>query len=147
MRHISSVHIPEEFVHFTKSMPVLIDDAIQWWLEPTQQLNYPNLAQMAIDILSINPMSAESERVFSGCRRTLSWDRARLSAANLGYIECLKNWQKNLCLEEVDLPIDEGEEDGKENQEDHEGQGDTLEGQGHGDDDDGVGIGIIPLDN
>jgi hypothetical protein len=96
-------------------MPVLVDDAIQWWLEPTQQLNYPNLAQMAIDILSINPMSAESERVFSGCRRTLSWDRARLSAANLGYIECPKNWQKNLCLEEVDLPIDEGEEDGKEN--------------------------------
>ncbi|KAH0281937.1 hypothetical protein KCU62_g9977, partial [Aureobasidium sp. EXF-3399] len=95
-------------------------------------------------------MSAESERVFSGCRRTLSWDRACLSAANLGYIECLKNWQKNLCLEEVNLPIDEGEEDGKENQEDQEdqeGQGDTLEGQGHCDDDDGVGIGIIPLDN
>ena len=73
--------------------------------------------------------------------------RARLSATNLGYIKCLKNWQENLCLEEVDLPIDEGEEDGKENQEDQEGQGDTLEGQGHGDDDDGVGIGIIPLDN
>ena len=102
---------------------------------------------MAINILLINPMSAKLERVFSGCRRTLSWDRARLSTANLGYIKCLKNWQKNLCLEEVDLPINEGEEDGKENQEDHEGQGDTLEGQGHGDDDDGVGIGIIPLDN
>jgi hypothetical protein len=147
LRHISSVHIPEEFVHFTKSMPVLIDDAIQWWLEPTQQLNYPNLAQMAIDILSINPMSAESERVFSGCRRTLSWDRACLSADNLGYIECLKNWQKNLCLEAVDLPIDEGEGDGEVIQEDPEGQGDTQEGQGYGDDDDGVGIGIIPLDS
>jgi hypothetical protein len=108
---------------------------------------------MAIDILSINPMSAESERVFSGCRRTLSWDRARLSAANLGYIECLKNWQKNLCLEAVDLPIDEGEEDvevDQEDKEDHRRQGDTLEGQGYGDDDDdddGVGIRIIPLDN
>jgi hypothetical protein len=128
-------------------MPVLINNAIQWWLEPTQQLNYLNLAQIAINILSINPMSAKSERVFSGCRRTLSWDQARLSAANLGYIECLKNWQKNLCLEEVNLPINEGEEDGKENQEDQEGQGDTLEEQGHGDDDDGVGIGIILLDN
>jgi hypothetical protein len=108
LRHTSSVHIPEEFVHFTKSMPVLIYDAIQWWLEPTQQLNYPNLAQMAIDILSINPMSAESERVFSGCRTTLSWDRASLSATNLCYIECLKNWQKNLCSERVDLPVEEG---------------------------------------
>jgi hypothetical protein len=108
LRYTSLVHIPEEFVHFTKSMPVLIDDAIQWWLEPTQQLNYPNLAQMAIDILSINPMSAESERVFSGCRTTLSWDRVSLSATNLCYIECLKNWQKNLCSERVDLPVEEG---------------------------------------
>ncbi|KAG9511621.1 hypothetical protein KCV07_g10046, partial [Aureobasidium melanogenum] len=147
LRHISSVHIAEEFVHFTKSLPVLIDDAIKWWLEPTQQLNYPNLAQMAIDVLSINPMSAESERVFSGCRRTLSWDRARLSATNLGYVECLKNWQRNLCFEKVDLPIDEGEEDEKEEQESQEGQGDTFEGQGPSDDDDEVGIGIIPLDN
>jgi hypothetical protein len=102
---------------------------------------------MAINILSINPMSAKSERVFSGYRRTLSWDRACLSADNLGYIECLKNWQKNLCLEAVDLPIDEGEEDGEVNQEGEEGQGDTLKGRGCGDDDDGVGIGIIPLDN
>ena len=102
---------------------------------------------MAINILLINLMSTKLERVFSSYRRTLSQDRARLSTTNLSYIKCLKNWQKNLYLEEVDLPIDEGEEDGKENQEDHEGQGDTLEGQGHGDDDDGVGIGIIPLDN
>ncbi|THY40919.1 hypothetical protein D6C98_09461 [Aureobasidium pullulans] len=86
LRHTSLVHIPE-FVRFTKSMPVLIDDAVQWWLESTQQLNYPNL-----------------------------------------------------CLEEVDLPLDEGEEDGKKNQKDQkdkEGQGVTLEGQGDGDDDDG----------
>ena len=60
-------------------------------------------------------MSAKSERVFSGYRRTLSWDRACLSADNIGYIKCLKNWQKNLCLEAVDLPIDEGEEDGEIN--------------------------------
>jgi hypothetical protein len=151
LRHTSSVHIAEEFVHFTKSPPVLVDDAIQWWLEQTQQQIYPNLAQMAIDVLSINPMSAESERVFSGCRRTLSWDRASLSATNLGYIECLKNWQRNLCFERVDLPIEEGEEAAKEEQDeqgDHvDGQGDPSEGQGHSDDDDGVGIGIIPLDN
>ncbi|CAD0099603.1 unnamed protein product [Aureobasidium mustum] len=150
IRFANSVTIPEEFVQFTKSPPVLVDDAIQWWLEPTQQHNYPNLSQMAIDILSINPMSAESERVFSGCRRTLSWDRASLSADNLGYIECLKSWQKNLCFDKVDLPIttNEGPEDHVEELEDDvEGQGDLEEGQGDCDDDDGVGIGIIPLDN
>lgn len=150
IRFANSVTIPEEFVQFTKSPPVLVDDAIQWWLEPTQQHNYPNLSQMAIDILSINPMSAESERVFSGCRRTLSWDRASLSADNLGYIECLKSWQKNLCFDKVDLPIttNEGPEDHVEELEDDvEKQGDLDEGQGDCDDDDGVGIGIIPLDN
>jgi hypothetical protein len=72
LRHTSLVHIAKEFVHFTKSPPVLVDDAIQWWLKQTQQQIYPNLAQMAIDVLSINPMSAELERVFSGYRRTLS---------------------------------------------------------------------------
>ncbi|KAG9765688.1 hypothetical protein KCU73_g291, partial [Aureobasidium melanogenum] len=157
LRHTSLVHIAEEFVHFTKSLPVLIDDALQWWLEPTHQLNYPNLAQMAIDILSINPMSAESERVFSGCRRTLSWNRASLSATNLGYIECLKTWQKNLCFETVDLPVEEGDEVAKEEQDEQDEQeeqgdyvdrqGDPSEGQGHSDDDDEVGIGIVPLDN
>jgi hypothetical protein len=128
LRYTSSVHIPEELVHLTKSMPVLIDDAIQWWLEPTQQLNYTNLARMAIDILLIKPMSAESERVFSGCRKKLSWDRTCFSAANPGFIECHKNCQKNLYLEAIDTPIDEGEEDVEVNQEDQEGQGDTLEG-------------------
>jgi hypothetical protein len=69
---------------------------------------------MAINILLINPMSTKLERVFSGCRRTLSWDRVSLSATNLGYIECLKNWQKNLCFERVNLPVEEGEEAAKE---------------------------------
>jgi hypothetical protein len=38
---------------------------------------------MAIDILSIPAMSAEPERVFSGSRRTVSWDRAQLGAETL----------------------------------------------------------------
>jgi hypothetical protein len=41
---------------------------------------------MAIDILSIPAMSDEPERVFSGARRTISWERAQLSA------EKLKEW-------------------------------------------------------
>ncbi len=32
---------------------------------------------MAIDILLIPPMSDEPERVFSGARRTVTWDRGQ----------------------------------------------------------------------
>jgi hypothetical protein len=50
---------------------------------------------MEIDILSIPAMSDEPERVFSGARRTISWETAQLSAENIERIECLKNWQKS----------------------------------------------------
>jgi len=47
---------------------------------------------MAIDISSIPPMSAEAERVFSGARRTISWDRISLGSTNIERTECLKSW-------------------------------------------------------
>jgi hypothetical protein len=50
---------------------------------------------MAIDILSIPAMSDEPERVFSGARRTISWERAQLSAENIERMECLKSWQRS----------------------------------------------------
>jgi len=37
-------------------------------------------------------MSAEVERVFSGSRHTISWDRTRLSIKMLEMLECLKHW-------------------------------------------------------
>jgi hAT family C-terminal dimerisation region len=55
---------------------------------------------MAIDILSILAMSDEPERVFSGARRTISWDRAQLSAKNIERIECLKSWLRSGISEE-----------------------------------------------
>jgi hypothetical protein len=47
---------------------------------------------MAVDILSIPAMSSEPERIFSGARRTISWDRARLGGRNIERTECLKSW-------------------------------------------------------
>jgi hypothetical protein len=37
-------------------------------------------------------MSTEPERVFSGARRTISWDRTRLGSKMVEYSECLKSW-------------------------------------------------------
>ncbi|KAG7001541.1 putative AC transposase [Fusarium oxysporum f. sp. conglutinans] len=52
----------------------------QWWLEPTQRENFPLLCRMAIDIFCIPPMSTEAERIFSGARRHVRWDRSSMSA-------------------------------------------------------------------
>jgi len=49
---------------------------------------------MAIDILSILAMSDEPERVFSGARRMVSWDREQMEAEILEQIECLKHWKR-----------------------------------------------------
>ena len=50
---------------------------------------------MAIDILSIPPMSDEPERVFSGARRTVSWDRGQIEPETIEMRECLKHWKKS----------------------------------------------------
>jgi hypothetical protein len=47
---------------------------------------------MAIDILSIPAESAEPERIFSGARRTASWDRLRITCENIEKVECIGNW-------------------------------------------------------
>lgn len=66
--------------------------AIKIDCEPRQ---CPRLSRMAIDILSINPQSAEPERTFSGARRTASWDRLSMTCERIQEVECLGNWMRN----------------------------------------------------
>ena len=47
---------------------------------------------MAIDLLSVPPMSAKPERIFLGARRTISWQRMSLGHVNIERTECLKSW-------------------------------------------------------
>ena len=83
----------DEYETFTSQIPISIDcSPLTWWLRDEQQGHYPNLSKMAIDILSIPAMSADPERVFSGARRTISWDRMLLGATTIEKGECLKSW-------------------------------------------------------
>jgi hypothetical protein len=85
----------DEFDRFINAPIELIDiPPLQWWLQPQQQRSYPQLSSLAIDILSCPAMSAESERVFSGTRRTVPWTRGRLSSATIEQLECTKHWQQ-----------------------------------------------------
>ncbi len=92
----------DEFTRFIEgpTLPIGASSALSWWLEPTQQTSYPSLYRLAINTFSIPAMSAEAERVFSGARRTVSWDRSRLSAQIVEYTECLKHWIKNGLLDQ-----------------------------------------------
>ncbi|KAJ0126753.1 hypothetical protein HZ326_30141 [Fusarium oxysporum f. sp. albedinis] len=95
----SSSH--DEFDRFMEGPPLPIgaSSALSWWLEPTQQTSYPHLHRLAVNIFSIPVMSAGAERVFSGARRTITWDRSRLSVKTIEYTECLKHWIKNGLLD------------------------------------------------
>ncbi|KAJ6436675.1 hypothetical protein O9K51_10794 [Purpureocillium lavendulum] len=86
----------DEYEEYTSEPAILIDvPALQWWLDAQQRKRWPKLSQLAVNILSIPAMSAEAERVFSGARRTISWERMKLGEDTVEKVECLKHWRKN----------------------------------------------------
>ncbi|GKT52606.1 putative AC transposase [Colletotrichum spaethianum] len=83
----------DDFENFIRTQPIKIEGSpLLWWCLRDQIRTYPRLSRMAIDILSVPPGSADPESAFSGGRRTLSWDRERMSCANLEKVECIGNW-------------------------------------------------------
>lgn len=86
----------DEYEHYLQQDTIVPANqtALSWWLEPTQQTKYPNLSCMAVDILSIPPMSDKTERVFSGAKLTLTDRRNKLGTALLRAFECIKLWHK-----------------------------------------------------
>jgi hypothetical protein len=82
----------DEYKQYCAAPVINIDDAIAWWLEPTQQKTYPNLSKMALDYLSIPAMSAEPERLFSSAKITISERRSRLGSDIIEALECLRSW-------------------------------------------------------
>ena len=87
--------IEDEFEHFINTSPINFPagtTALNWWLNPSNHIHYPLLYRMAIDILSIPPMSSEPERIFSGAQRTITWQQMKLGPVNIERLECLKSW-------------------------------------------------------
>ncbi len=83
----------DDFENFIHAKPIKIEGCpLLWWCQGEQRRAYPRLSRMAIDILSVPPGSADAESALSRGRRTLSWDRERMSCANLEKVECIGNW-------------------------------------------------------
>ena len=104
-------HTEDEFERFINGESHMVGcSAIEWWASPSQIHLYPCLHQMAFDVFSIPPMSAEVERVFSGARRTISWERTKLTAATIEEVECLKHWLRNEVSENTSLSANQVED-------------------------------------
>jgi len=101
----------DEFERFVNAKPQKMSTKtpLEWWTREQQRIDYPRLYQMALDILSVPAMSDDPERVFSGARRTISWDRARLSPHSVEMLECLNSWVQNDLIRKLYLVV-EGEE-------------------------------------
>lgn len=69
----------------------------EYW--KARESEWPHLARMAYDFLSIPAMSSECERVFSSCAKITSPESSRLSGKSLWHHECLKNWQRRGAIQ------------------------------------------------
>ena len=95
----------DEYEDYCNEAPYEIQiSPIEWWAQSTQRKRWPRLSTFAIEILSIPAMSDEPERVFSGGRRTISWERANIGELNIERTECMKSWFRSGILVD-DRPI------------------------------------------
>jgi hypothetical protein len=99
----------DEFEKFINAPPrhITTKTPLEWWCREEQRFEYPHLHQMAIEVLSVPAMSDDPERVFSCTRRTISWDRARLSAETIEKLECLSNWVRNDLIRKLYVAVDD----------------------------------------
>ena len=56
---------------------------------------------MVLNILLILVMSDEAERVFSGARRTILWERAQMEPPTIKIVEYIKYWKKSGILNQI----------------------------------------------
>jgi hypothetical protein len=93
LKEDDSEEIEDEYARYC-DLPTVpnIKEGYKWWIEKTQQKRFPNLAKMALDILSIPAMSADPERLFSGSKVTITDRRNRLTIETIQALQCLKSW-------------------------------------------------------
>jgi hypothetical protein len=83
----------DEYEHYCSQPQVNTEYPLEWW-RTVGSSNYPHLAQMAIDILSIPAMSDEPERIFSGLGHMITKRRTHLEQATTQAMQCLHSWDK-----------------------------------------------------
>lgn len=80
-------------------------DPISYWQERREE--YPRLSQMALDMLSILPMSADVERLFSTAGRMVRDDRANLDASTIGMTQTVRSWLRGGYIRSTETLLEE----------------------------------------
>ena len=85
--------IEDEWKFYSEGQPIVMPDRnlFHWW---NDQSHLPGVRQMAFDHLSIPAMSAETERIFSDTKITISPLRNRLKDDIIEATECENRWLK-----------------------------------------------------
>jgi hypothetical protein len=92
-RHLDTAE--NELSHYLNT--AVIDgkiDMLNWW-RLQEQVQYPNLAQMARNYLSIPASSAATERTFSSAGNLISENRSCLSPEIVQILMCMRSWRKS----------------------------------------------------
>ena len=80
----------DEYERYCALPPIETDNIFKWWIDNSKE--YPQLSQMAQDLLSIPAMSTECERVFSGGEDLIRDKRNRIGEDSVEANECLRAW-------------------------------------------------------
>jgi len=75
-------------------------DPIQYWKE--RRFEYPRLAKMAFDVLSVPPMAAECERTFSSAGCMVTMRRTRLGPGIISACQTIRSWIKAGLMKDYD---------------------------------------------
>ncbi|KAG7405600.1 hypothetical protein Forpe1208_v014546 [Fusarium oxysporum f. sp. rapae] len=67
-----------------------VTDPYEYW--HIRRLKYPRLSRMALDLLTVPPMPAECEGLFSTTGRMVTKSRNRLDASTIGLCQTLRSW-------------------------------------------------------
>ncbi|KAM5527603.1 hAT family dimerization domain protein [Fusarium oxysporum f. sp. phaseoli] len=89
-----------------------VRDPISYWHK--RKRRYPRLSRMALDFLTIQPMSAECERMFAAAGRMETPLRNRLDADIIGMCQVLRSWLRAGVIDDLDvslLPTENGSGD------------------------------------
>lgn len=93
----------DEYQHWIsnhESGDAQVRDPLDYWHQ--KRFKYPRLSRMALDFLTIPPMSAECERLFSAAGRMVTPLRSRLDAQVIGTCQVLRSWLRAGIIRDLD---------------------------------------------
>jgi hypothetical protein len=75
----------------------------EYWY--SRRKKFPKLSKMALVFLSVPPMSAEGERLFSAGGRMVVPIRSRLEANMIGMAQCLRSWLRSGLVDDLESSL------------------------------------------